>query len=92
MPVFEYRCRHCGRIFERLVPRSLPGVECPTCGKADPEQLISLCAVSSEGTRRANLRAAHTRAATVRAEKAHQSHADLHQHFEDSPMARGGKE
>jgi hypothetical protein len=58
-------------------------VECPACGSADAEQLISLCAVSSDTTRRANLGAAHVRAAEARREKAHQSHSDHHRHFED---------
>jgi putative FmdB family regulatory protein len=92
MPVFEYECRGCGRRFEYLVLHSSPAAECPTCGRRDLEQLISLCAVSSETTRQMNLSAAHQKAAAVRNEKRHQDHTRLHEHFEDKPTAgHGGK-
>jgi putative FmdB family regulatory protein len=87
MPVFEYKCRQCGHQFEYLLLHSSPAVECPACQKHDLEQLISLCAISSEATRRANLSAAHVKAAAVRSEKRHQMHADLHEHFEDRSSA-----
>lgn len=85
MPVFEYKCRHCGHQFEYLVLHSSPAAECPACQKRDLEQQISLCAVSSESTRQANLSAAHAKAAAVRSEKQRQQHSHLHEHFEDSP-------
>jgi putative FmdB family regulatory protein len=92
MPVYEYECRKCGHRFEHLVLKSLPAAECPVCGLSDLEQLISLCAVSSETTRQANLNAAHQKAAAVRSEKRHQEHAHLHEHFEDHVSAGpGGK-
>jgi hypothetical protein len=53
--------------------------------------LISLCAVSSETTRRANLSAAHVKAAAVRDERRQQSHLDLHGHFEDRPASQYSK-
>lgn len=83
MPVFEYECRQCGHRFERLVLRSSPAAECPSCLQQDVRQLVSLCAVSSETTRQANLSAAHERAAAVRKEKRHQEHRELHEHFGD---------
>jgi putative FmdB family regulatory protein len=83
MPIYEYKCRRCGHRFEHLVLRSSATVECPECKQQDLEQLISLSAVSSETTRQSNLSAAHRKAASVRADKARQSHADLHEHFED---------
>jgi hypothetical protein len=49
--------------------------------------MVSLCGVSSETTRQANLGAAHRKAAAVRMEKSHQSHAHMHEHFEDQPIA-----
>jgi putative FmdB family regulatory protein len=88
MPVFEYKCRHCGHQFEYLKLHSSPAAECPACRKQDLEQLISLCAVSSEAKRQANLSAAHARAAAVRNDKQRQQHTDLHEHFEDRPVAR----
>jgi len=97
MPVYEYECRQCGHRFEYLVLHSSPLAECPDCRQKDLEQLVSLCAVSSETTRQANLGAAHRKAAAVRMEKSHQSHThltgplygglSLHEHFEDRPNA-----
>jgi putative FmdB family regulatory protein len=86
MPVFEYKCRQCGHQFEYLVLRLSPPLECPACQKQDLEQLISLCAMSSEATRKANLSAAHAKAASVRTEKERQEHASAHEHFEDHPL------
>jgi putative FmdB family regulatory protein len=92
MPVYEYECRECGHRFEYLVLHSSPAAECPVCQKKDLEQLISMCAVSSEATRQANLSGAHRKAAAVRKEKLHQDHTHLHEHFEDKPAAgNGGK-
>jgi len=69
------------------VLHSSPAAECPACQKQDLEQLISLCAVSSEATRQANLNAAHAKAAAVRGEKQRQQHTHLHEHFEDRSAA-----
>jgi len=91
MPIYEYECLQCGHRFEYLVRSSSPAAECPSCRQKDLEQLVSLCAVSSETSRHANLSAAHRKAATVRKEKAHQSHAHLHEHFEDKPAAGTGE-
>jgi putative FmdB family regulatory protein len=90
MPVFEYECRHCGHRFDHLVMHSTPAPECPSCRRTDLEQLVSLCAVSSETSRQANLSAAHQKAASVRKEKAHQTHTHMHEHFEDKPAAGSG--
>jgi putative FmdB family regulatory protein len=88
MPVYEYECRQCGHRFEYLVLHSSPAAECPECRQKDLEQLLSLCAVSSDTTRQANLSAAHQKAAGVRKEKLRQDHTHLHEHFEDRPGAR----
>jgi putative FmdB family regulatory protein len=85
MPLYEYECRHCGHQFEYLVLHSSRAAECPACSAKDLEQLISMCAVSSEASRQANLDAAHRRAASVRREKSNQNHTHLHEHFEDAP-------
>jgi putative FmdB family regulatory protein len=83
MPIYEYECRQCGHRFEALVLPSLPAAECPTCQKKDLEQLISLCTVSSDSSREANLSAAHSKAAAVRKDKHHEQHKREHQHFQD---------
>jgi len=83
MPIYEYECRQCGHRFEYLLLSSSPAAECPACRNKDLKQLISLCAVSSETSRAANLDAAHRKAAGVRKDKQHEEHKQLHQHFED---------
>ena len=83
MPIYEYQCQDCGHRFEALVLPSLPAAECPSCQKKDLEQLISLCAVSSEATRGASLNAAHAKAAAVRKGKQHEQHKHEHEHFHD---------
>lgn len=42
MPIYEYRCRSCGREFEHLArTRDEKPPACPACGKAGPEKLFS---------------------------------------------------
>ncbi|MFO7576218.1 MAG: zinc ribbon domain-containing protein [Pelovirga sp.] len=31
MPIFEYQCRQCGRLIEKIQPQSTAEVSCPTC-------------------------------------------------------------
>jgi len=85
MPVYEYRCRACGHHFDYLLLHSSPAPVCPECRAEDLERQISLCAVSSDASRAANLSAAHAKAAAVRDDRARQSHAHHHEHFEDAP-------
>jgi putative FmdB family regulatory protein len=91
MPIYEYECRGCGHRFEYLVLTSSPTAQCPSCRKKDLKQLISLCAVSSETSRQANLSAAHKKAAGVRKEKQNQDHTHLHEHFEDRARPKSGR-
>ena len=51
MPIYEYRCRECSKIFELLV-RSAAGngdaeTQCPECGSGDLARLFSLFASRS---------------------------------------------
>lgn len=92
MPIFEYKCHACGHEFEYLVLRSTPPAECPACHAQDLEQLISLCSMSSEGTRAANLGAAHARAAAIRQDRHRQQHSHLHEHFEDAKPSKSEPE
>ena len=32
MPIFEYRCKQCGKVFEELVKKFDVQVTCPYCG------------------------------------------------------------
>jgi putative FmdB family regulatory protein len=51
VPLYEFRCLSCGRLFEAL--RSLgsgtSGLECPDCGRSDLEKEYSTFAGSSAG-------------------------------------------
>ena len=49
MPLFDYRCLACQRQFELLV-RGSTTPACPHCGAASLEKMLSMFAVSSEGT------------------------------------------
>lgn len=84
MPVYEYRCKDCGVSFEYLLLHSSPAARCPECSGQNLDQLISACAVSSEGSRQANLSAQHRKFAAARQDRAHGEHRNLHEHFEDS--------
>ena len=53
MPLFEYRCLACDSQFELLI-RGAAVPACPSCGSASLERMLSLFAVSSEGTQLRN--------------------------------------
>jgi putative FmdB family regulatory protein len=61
MPIHEYTCRSCGFEFEALILANAPAASCPSCGSQDLERAVSGFAVSSEGTRLANLHRAKQR-------------------------------
>jgi putative FmdB family regulatory protein len=83
MPVYEYRCRHCGTSFEHLLLRASPPARCPGCSGGDLEQLISAFGMSSESTRQSSLSGQHRKVAAARQDRAHAEHRTLHEHFED---------
>jgi putative FmdB family regulatory protein len=59
MPIYEYRCQ-CGHTFEALV-RIGEEPDCPQCGAARPERLLSTPAVQSSSTHGQAMRAAGRR-------------------------------
>lgn len=51
MPIYEYRCRRCDHIFEKIQKWN-EGPEttfCPQCGEGNPEKLISSFSSSKGG-------------------------------------------
>lgn len=52
MPIYEYECERCQKVFEILVLSRSEKVTCPQCGGEDLKRLMSVCAIStSEGFR-----------------------------------------
>lgn len=53
MPIYEYACKKCGKLFEELVFSASDESEvvCPDCGAAKPERCLSACAavIAGEG-------------------------------------------
>ena len=49
MPIFEYQCKKCGRLFEELVMSTHVKVKCPSCGSTALEKLISAFAKKCGG-------------------------------------------
>jgi len=43
MPIYEYRCRGCGEVFDAFQRLGEDGehLECPKCGTKKPEKLFS---------------------------------------------------
>jgi putative FmdB family regulatory protein len=89
MPIFEYECRECDHRFEHLQRTADALVACPVCETENVQRLVSLCAVSSEASRAANLTAAHQRAAKRRDETHQSEHRHHHDHFEDAAKPNG---
>jgi len=81
MPMYEYECRSCGVAFEALV-RTGSEPACPACGSQDLERLLSLFAVSSEGTRQLAKQDGRRRGTRLRQEKetAEREHEKDHHH------------
>ena len=48
MPIYEYRCKECGHIFDAFQRIGDDGsdLECPECGAPKPEKLLSAFASS----------------------------------------------
>ena len=50
MPRYDYRCRECGNLFEKIQSfNSVPGASCPICG-AESDRQISIPAVHYKGS------------------------------------------
>ena len=81
MPIYEYECRECQNRFELLVLAST-SLACPACQSTDLERLMSLSSVSSDGTRKRNLRLARKGGKKTQTEKLHAEHEAIHHHHD----------
>lgn len=79
MPLYEFRCRACSHQFEALV-REPDKPACPSCGSGDLERLLSLFAVSSESTRKANIKSARKRGKKEAIDKAVAEREEIEHH------------
>jgi putative FmdB family regulatory protein len=51
MPIFEYVCGKCGKVFEKLIlGKTQEEPACPNCGSKQVEQKFSTFSSSSAGT------------------------------------------
>ena len=51
MPIYEYQCQVCGHRFDQLQKISDPNLtDCPECGKASLQRLISPAGFQLKGT------------------------------------------
>ena len=50
MPIYEYRCRGCGKDFEKYVARAGSAVACPDCDGADVTRKLSVFGMKSDGS------------------------------------------
>ena len=43
MPIYEYRCRKCEKIFEKIqkLNEGEDSLQCPYCGEKKPEKILS---------------------------------------------------
>lgn len=79
MPLYEYRCETCRHEFEALVRNPITP-QCPRCGGATLERLLSLFAVSSETTRHTSLNAAKQQNAKIEKDRSAAEHEAMHHH------------
>ncbi|MDD4732610.1 MAG: zinc ribbon domain-containing protein [Desulfovibrio sp.] len=49
MPIYEFKCRDCGKEFEEIVLGSDETVTCPECRSTATQQLISRCGFKTGG-------------------------------------------
>ncbi len=51
MPLYEYRCRKCGHVFEQFVRTlfSQPRPVCPRCGSEQADKVVSMVGSTRSG-------------------------------------------
>ena len=89
MPLYDFKCRGCGRRFEELV-RVGETPECPACHAKDPERLFSASAgISTQTTRERSAKVARR---IAREREAGKSYAKIAEGLNAGgvPTAQGG--
>ncbi len=81
MPLYDFGCLDCGARFEALV-RGSSEPKCPHCDSSNLEQLLSMFAVNSEGTRQAHVQSARRQGAKAQRDKAIAEHEQVHKNLE----------
>jgi putative FmdB family regulatory protein len=68
MPIYEYKCRACGHLFEKIVKlNEMPN--CPECDGSELEKQFTIASVSTSKTRSRSVAKARARAGAVKKEK-----------------------
>lgn len=49
MPIYEFKCRECGKQFEEIVLDESEEVVCPHCSGKNAERLLSACKFKTGG-------------------------------------------
>ncbi len=49
MPIYEYRCESCDKIFEKIIFRKDEKISCPECGNANVQRVLSVCGFKTGG-------------------------------------------
>ncbi len=47
MPIYEFECNECKKVFEEVVLRTDEVVECPDCKSQQTSKLVSKCSFAS---------------------------------------------
>lgn len=52
MPIYEYRCKNCGHVFDKFqsIGADNSTVECPKCSTPRPERLFSAFAANNSAS------------------------------------------
>ena len=82
MPIYEYKCRNCGNLFEKIVKLN-ESPDCPECDSSDLEKQFTVAAVSTSTTRAKSFQTARARANSVKKEQDVAQREYERKHLED---------
>ena len=82
MPIYEYKCRNCGNLFEKIVKLN-ESPDCPECDSSDLEKQFTVAAVSTSKTQAKSFQTARARANSVKKEQDVAQREYERKHLED---------